>query len=332
MREEYTGIDLRVIEVWIFPRETEIRQMNTWIDHEDKASLVNSGQDEYSLTFAMPDDSNHRKMIYEYLNDKYPYLKVDLIKFNELNYQMKVSRDASYVSLFDTLHLDDLKTLYTFKNQRLSGTTSEGILIGSHSMHPIASTALIVFLGEYLSKSERSQVYNIITKTPRMDSRTVDVKGENTKAMYIYFKGTKKRQRTEASSTSFEYDEKAMSTLLSIRRKDNVCIYFTLMKINMEQLDAFQRIIQYLSPHIKFSPNDFKYAGIKDKRARTYQKISLSVDHKLSRNKAEYEFQLYTIVKMLLEMNKECLSTSSARSMDVANFTFESMPLQLGGK
>ena len=98
----------------------------------------------------------------------------------------------------------------------------------------------------------------------------------------------------------------------------------------MEQLDAFQRIIQYLSSHCKFHSNDFKYAGIKDKRAITYQRVSLQVDRSLYRIKADYEFHLYNIIKLLLNMNEAYSTDNAIKTMRVANFEYKSQPLQLG--
>ena len=329
-REPYRGIDPEVIKEWITPFENEIHQLNAWLDRLDSTVRIRSSPKEVSLHLKAPEQSHHRKMIYEYLNTQYPYLQTELVKIDDVNYKLKVFCDESYVDLWGILHVQDIKELYQFKKQQNQELSEKGIIIGN--LQALFSICwLTLELGENLSKSDRSKVYNVITKASRMDSKTVDVKGKNTKAMHIFWKSHKKRKISETNSISTSsYDDDVILQSLSIHKKENVYIHFTLMKCNMEQLDAFQRIIHHLSPHYKFHSNDFKYAGIKDKRAITYQRISLLVDRSLYRNKTDYEFHLYNIVKCLLRMNDVYDSDVTMKSICVANFEYNTKPLQLG--
>lgn len=130
LREPYHGIDPAVIEQWIAPWEQGIHDLNTWIDRPEITSGIHSLRNESSLVLNLPQESHQRKMIYEYLNNQYPYLQTELVKVDDSIYKLKIGYDVAYVDLWNILQIQDVKTLYQFKNQPIPDQREKGIIIG----------------------------------------------------------------------------------------------------------------------------------------------------------------------------------------------------------
>uniref|UniRef100_A0A8D0CAQ0 Pseudouridine synthase 7 like n=1 Tax=Salvator merianae TaxID=96440 RepID=A0A8D0CAQ0_SALMN len=90
------------------------------------------------------------------------------------------------------------------------------------------------------------------------------------------------------------------------REKEEIYTAFTLRKENLETLEA----ISYLSSELGVLPSDFSYAGIKDKRAITYQAM--------------------VVRKVTPKRLKEVGNTTEKKGISVFNVYSTSQPLKLG--
>jgi len=77
----------------------------------------------------------------------------------------------------------------------------------------------------------------------------------------------------ENSNSQIHSDNNHTSLTSTASSQPTVYIWFTLKKYDVEQLDAIQRIARQLG----ISPGDVTFAGIKDKRALTYQRGSVAI-------------------------------------------------------
>lgn len=301
-KPSYEGINTAVIETWIAPHFTSLHALNQWIHSYVPSSLLPE-----AIIIPAPSDSLQRKMIFEYLYSHYKYLAYTTCTPSEAP-SIHIAADTTYLPLFTLLPLEDIIQVYTFKN--------------SHGELPS------VTIGRQLTKEQRATVYKTITQASRnMDSRTVDVPHSASKAMCLFWKkakGAKRRLHDDTLSTTCT--PAGSQQPLVIRENAHVYVHFTLCKRDIEQLDAFQRLLETLPGALSLS--DFAVAGIKDKRAVTTQRVSLCIHNDHSNNSFLYEQRVYAIVTRLLAATGE--TAMLQQGYMCSDITFTDTPLAKG--
>ncbi|CAD1471262.1 unnamed protein product [Heterotrigona itama] len=109
-----------------------------------------------------------------------------------------------------------------------------------------------------ISKDQRKAIHNIAKTMKDVLSQTIDK--ENKKILMIL-----PNEDSNSASYNFRKDNR-----INWRNQGKYC-YFLLHKVNMDTMDALNRLAMNL--HLK--PNSFTYAGTKDRRAWTTQWVSV---------------------------------------------------------
>lgn len=162
-----------------------------------------------------------------------------------------------------------------------------------------------------MDKTSRTKVYQAVALADRMlDLKTLDATtGGGVKVISVTKKANKKRKLTTT-------DENRGSDILPC------FLHFTLHKRSTEHLHAVQQIASAL----QLSSSDICHAGIKDKRALTFQRCSINT------STCSAHLTPTQIVSRLTERFSGTVLGSSGASplVSVGNFSFQSSPLQTG--
>ncbi|KAK2581261.1 hypothetical protein KPH14_008051 [Odynerus spinipes] len=140
-----------------------------------------------------------------------------------------------------------------------------------------------------LDKDKRRIIHDVTRLLTNINSKTIDQDG---KKLMIIMKNSKKGSRYPA-------DER-----VNWKKLGGDYCYFSLHKVNMDTMEALNR----MSKILRIQPNNFNYAGTKDRRAWTTQWVSLKKVHPTN----------------ILRAGR------AIRGTFVGNFKFAKEPLKLG--
>ncbi|KAF7391993.1 hypothetical protein HZH68_011536 [Vespula germanica] len=145
-----------------------------------------------------------------------------------------------------------------------------------------------------IDKDGRRSIHEIAKRLTNVKSQTID---QNGRKLMIIMKNTK--ENTNTNAYRFRIDDR-----VNWKKHGGDYCYFSLHKVNMDTMDALNQMAMML----RIKPNNFNYAGTKDRRAWTTQWVSLK---KIS--------------------PKNILHAGNAiRGAYVGNFKFVKEPLKLG--
>jgi hypothetical protein len=204
--------------------------------------------------------------------DSFPFISLE-------NNQLNTSKDSLQDSIILTAKPDntllrsllssgmtmvDVEAIYRFKN------------LGSR--HPQAT--LGIRIGEYLTRESRGNCFRILrSHCPALESKTVDSRSTDKKVMLIHW--SQKVLRSAHKNQAKSSNRGAGNTVTSLTKEpthpQEIYLHFTLMKRDIEHLQAVQRLAQLVGAAV----SDVGTAGTKDKRAVTYQQccVLLRVHH-----------------------------------------------------
>ncbi|XP_017893337.1 pseudouridylate synthase 7 homolog [Ceratina calcarata] len=142
-----------------------------------------------------------------------------------------------------------------------------------------------------MDKTQRKAIHTIAKRMTNVGSQTID-KDKKKILMLFPNKGTR--------NTNFNF---RMDTRADWKKRGEYC-YFILHKVNMDTMDALNQ----LAMNLRLRPNNFNYAGTKDRRAWTAQWVSLRK----------------------VEPADILRAAKNIRGAYVGNFKFDNEPLKLG--
>ncbi|XP_017787625.1 PREDICTED: pseudouridylate synthase 7 homolog [Habropoda laboriosa] len=143
-----------------------------------------------------------------------------------------------------------------------------------------------------IDKDQRRAIHTIVKKMPNVISQTIDK--ENKKIMVIL-----PNKKNSDTYHNFRKDNR-----LDWKKRGGEYCYFLLHKVNMDTMDALNQ----LAMNLRLKPNNFNYAGTKDRRAWTTQWVCLRK----------------------VEPADILRAAKNVRGAYVGNFKFEKEPLKLG--
>lgn len=172
----------------------------------------------------------------------------------------------------------------------LKGTVSDVVWEQFQSLKEPGASVIEIDVTS-MDKDQRKAIHKIAKKMTNVVSQTVDK--ENKKIMVIL-------PNKGAGNSNLNF---RMDTRIDWNKRGQYC-YFLLHKVNMDTMDALNQ----LAMNLRLKPNNFNYAGIKDRRAWTTQWVSLRK----------------------VEPADILRAAKNVRGAYVGNFKFENEPLKLG--
>ncbi|CAK9816368.1 Pseudouridylate synthase 7 homolog [Anthophora quadrimaculata] len=143
-----------------------------------------------------------------------------------------------------------------------------------------------------IDKDQRRAIHTIVKKMTNVISQTIDK--ENKKIMMIL-----PNKKNSDTYHSFRKDNR-----IDWKKRGGEYCYFLLHKVNMDTMDALNQ----LAMNLRLKPNNFNYAGTKDRRAWTTQWVCVRK----------------------IEPTDILRAAKNVRGAYVGNFKFEKEPLKLG--
>ena len=190
------------------------------------------------------EDKNNRAQLHQCIRFLFPHLKTTTMKNDTGKYEIYVSEDPVYNE---------------FISLGISAEYIDDFFRFVHSQMILMDKSTFV-LKAGINKGQRTKIHHLISKHfgSFLESKTFSPSTDK-KISEINVRFRRKRGFKEASLGSTGED------------KHSFIYKFTLCKRNVEMSDAINK----LSRVLKVKPSDFNYTGVKDKKAVTYQNVTV---------------------------------------------------------
>ncbi|XP_028666544.1 pseudouridylate synthase PUS7L [Erpetoichthys calabaricus] len=225
-----------------------------------------------NLSLGFFPDKNQRTIIHRAIRQRFPFL-MTITNQNEI----VVKEDPCYKELHHLVSEEESDKFFQFLDSKIKNST----FTFQNDDNKEHRKAIHHFLNKNFGKLVETKSFMI-----------VDECGHHSSAVNVRFREKNKPSRKRTSAQSQEDDVTYTG--------------FTLHKENLETLEA----VGHLASLLGVLPSDFSYAGIKDKRAITYQTM--------------------VVKKVTPERLKELSHTVQKKGISISNIHPTSQPLRLG--
>ncbi|XP_033888551.3 pseudouridylate synthase PUS7L [Acipenser ruthenus] len=225
------------------------------------------------LSLGMYPDKDQRASVHRAVRQKYPFL---MTITNQC--EILVKEDSHYKELSQLVSDEESEDFFRFLDAKAPNST----FTFQHDDNKEHRKAVHHFLSKHFGKLVETKSF------------VVDNSGGGQQNAAITVRFREKKQRSKKRDAIDAQDEDVLYTA------------FTLQKENLETLEA----ISYLASALGVLPSDFSYAGIKDKRAVTYQTM--------------------VVKKVSPERLKEVAPAFQKKAMNLYNMRPADQPIRLG--
>lgn len=275
-----------------------LERINRWPTlSEEELNGIRSGSEEWKVIAQGPSDKDQRAKLHVLIKKRFPFLNTSTRRVDD-EFVITIEPDLTFAELKPLLSMEDFTSLYEFRN---TCTDPDGQVI----------------IGRGMDRETRTEVFRRMTAADKsLDSKTIDV--PDGKAMAVCWR--KKAQSRKRQLSSEQVHGPGGRTAAVPQAETPMYLWFVLKKENMEQLAAIQKLAEML--HI--SPAEFHSAGIKDKRAVTFQYVSVRGDmSERSISSKAYRKQGVTPYQLL-----DCNGREPA--LTVSNLAWKERPITVG--
>ena len=227
-----------------------------------------------------------RWRLHQYFRYLFPCLKTVTVRDDTAQKEMTIEIDTVYEEFCTVVNKEEVDQFFKFVHCRCITNDNEFVF------------------SDIKSKEDRTKVHRLISRHfgSIMKSKTFNTSNKNSDNVSI---------EGMTSEIHVKFKEKKVSSSNSTKEdnaNDVPCIFhsFALCKRNIETLDAICRLSHVLG----IQPSYFSYAGVKDKRAVTYQRVAVR--------------------DISVDRLKKCNEHPSLESIELFDFREETRPLRLG--